>query len=138
MGSREWRAVGCIGWWIGCGELCEDVAGAVEMNVGQAEGMEAVEEPVGARGFAEGRSGDADDFELPLTELRLMEVQPMECTVNRGEGCQPCDAALGSGGGGHQYCASRRQEIEEEESLRVDKLRVLVCIRRPSSILDGS
>ena len=83
------------------GEFGEDVAGVVEVDVGEAEGVEAVEEPGGAGGFAEGWGGDADDFELPLAELRLVEVQPVEGAMDRGEGGEAGDAALGGGGGGH-------------------------------------
>jgi len=38
----------------------KDVAGLVEVRVGQAELLEAVEEPSAAGGFAEGWGGDAD------------------------------------------------------------------------------
>jgi len=88
--------------------------------------MEAIEEPGGAGGFAEGRRGNADDFELPLAELRLVEMQPVERAMHRGEGGEACDAALGRRGGGHQYSTSERQgvgsrewRIEDGESLRV-------------------
>jgi hypothetical protein len=82
-------------------EFGQDVAGVVEVRVGEAELLEAVEEPGGADGFAEGWGGDADQLELPLAELRLVEVQPVEGAVNCGEGSEACDAALGGGGGGH-------------------------------------
>ena len=61
---------------------------------------EAVEEPGGAGGFAEGWGGDADEFELPVAELRLVEVQPVEGAVDGGEGGEAGDAALSGGGGG--------------------------------------
>ena len=63
--------------------------------------MEAVEEPGGAGGFAERRRWDANDFELPLAELGLVEVQPVEGAMHGGESGEACDAALGGGGGGH-------------------------------------
>jgi len=56
--------------------------------------VEPVEEPGGAGGFAEGRSGDADEIELPLTELWLVEVKPMEGAVDGCEGGEASDAAL--------------------------------------------
>ena len=80
------------------GEFGQDVAGVVEVDVGEAELLEAVEEPGGAGGFAEGWGGDADDLELPLAELGLVEVQPVEGAVDGGEGGEACDAALGGGG----------------------------------------
>ena len=57
--------------------------------------MEAVEEPGGAGGFTEGWCGDADQFELPFAELRLVEVQPMEGAMDGCEGGEASDAALG-------------------------------------------
>ena len=68
--------------------------------------MEAVEEPGGAGGFAEGWGGDADEFELPLAELGLVEMQPVEGSVDGGEGGEAGDAALGGGGGGHSESTS--------------------------------
>ena len=82
-------------------EFRQDIARIVEVDIGQAELLEAVEEPGGANGFAEGWGGDAHDLELPLAELGLVEVQPVEGAVNRGEGGEACYAALGRGGGGH-------------------------------------
>ena len=63
--------------------------------------VEAIEEPGGTGGFAEGRGGDADDVELPLAELGLVEVQPVEGAVHGGEAGEACDATLGGGGSGH-------------------------------------
>ena len=40
--------------------------------------LEAVEEPGGAGGFAEGWGGDANELKLPLAELWLVKVQPVE------------------------------------------------------------
>ena len=62
----------CFG--LGGGYFAQDVAFVVGVDVGEAEGVEAVEEPRCAGGFAEGWGGDADEFELPLAELRLVEV----------------------------------------------------------------
>jgi hypothetical protein len=76
------------------------------VDVGEAELLEAVEEPGGADGFAEGWRGNADEFELPLAELGLMEVQPVEGAMHGGEGGEMCDAALRGGGGGHQEFTS--------------------------------
>jgi len=41
-------------------EFGQGVACVVEVDVGEAEGVEAVEEPGGTGGFAKGWSGDAD------------------------------------------------------------------------------
>ena len=65
--------------------------------------MEAVQEPGGAGGFVECGRGDADELELPLAELGLVEVEPMEGSVDGGEAGEACDAALGEGGGGHGF-----------------------------------
>ncbi len=73
------------------------------MDVGEAELVEALEEPVGAGGFGEGWGGDADHLELPLEELGLVEVQPVEGAMNGGESGEMGDAALGGGGGGHVF-----------------------------------
>jgi hypothetical protein len=83
------------------GEFGEGVAGVVEMDVGEAELLEAVEEPGCAGRFAEWWGGDADDVQLPLAELRLVEMQPVEGSVDSGECGEAGDAALGGGGGGH-------------------------------------
>lgn len=87
-------------------EFGEGVAGIVEVEVGETEGLEALEEPGGAGGFAEGWGGDADELKLPLAELGLMEVQPVEGAVDGGESGEAGDAALGGGGGWHQGWAS--------------------------------
>ncbi len=55
---------------------------------------EAVEEPCGAGGFFRGGGGDADELQLPLAELGLVEMQPVEGAMNRGEGGDARDAAL--------------------------------------------
>src|SRR5271170_2283653 len=99
---------------VSCGsgiglEFGEGIAGVVEVDVGEAEVAEAVEKPGGAGGFAEGWGGDADQLELPLAELRLVEVQPVEGAVDCGEGGEASDATLGGGGGGHQYSTSTRK-----------------------------
>jgi hypothetical protein len=57
--------------------------------------VEAVQEPGGSGGFGEGWCGDADELELPAEELRLVEVQPVEGSVDGGEGGESGDAALG-------------------------------------------
>jgi hypothetical protein len=82
-------------------QLCEGVAFFVEVEVGEAELVEAVEEPGGAVVFGEGGRGDANELELPLAELGLMEVQPVEGAMDGGEAGEPGDSAL-CGGGGHQ------------------------------------
>src|ERR1700721_4266381 len=79
------------------------------MNVGKAKLVEAVEEPCCAGGFSEGGGGNADDVELPLAKLRLVEMQPMKRAVDCGERGEMCDATLGGGGGGHQYSTSTRK-----------------------------
>ena len=75
-------------------EFGEGVAGVVEMDVGQAELLEALEEPGGACGFSEGWGGNADEFQLPLAELGLVEMQPVKGAMDSGEGCEARDAAL--------------------------------------------
>ncbi len=76
----------------------EDVACVVDVDVGEAEGVEAVEEPGGSGGFAEGWGGDADEVELPAAELRLVEMQPVEGAVDCGERGEAGDAMVGGGG----------------------------------------
>jgi hypothetical protein len=61
--------------------------------------VESFEEPGGARGFVERWGGNADEFKLPLAELRLVEMEPVEGSVDRGERGEACDAALCGGGG---------------------------------------
>ena len=75
------------------------------MDVAEAEVAEAIQKPGGAGGLAEGGSGDADEVELPLTELGLVEVQPVEGSMDGSECGEAGDAALG-GGGGHQCSTS--------------------------------
>jgi hypothetical protein len=65
------------------------------MDVGEAELLEALEEPGGTGGFAEGWGRDADDLEEPLAELGLVEMQPVEGAMDGGEGGELGDAALG-------------------------------------------
>ncbi len=55
------------------------------MEVGEAELLEAVEEPGGAGLFGEGWRGDANELKLPLAELRLVEMQPVEGAMDGGE-----------------------------------------------------
>jgi hypothetical protein len=38
---------------------------------------------------------------LPVAELRLVEMQPVEGSVHGGEGGEACDATLGGGGCWH-------------------------------------
>ena len=71
MGREEDTGNGCWLRGIGC-EFGEGVALRVEVDVGEAELVESVKEPGGARGLVEGRCRDADEFELPAPELRLM------------------------------------------------------------------
>ncbi len=101
----ERRMQGLVGSCMEGQQFGEGVAGFVEVDVGEAEVTEAIEEPGGAGGFAEGGGGDADEVELPLAELGLMEMQPVEGAVDGGEGGEACDAALG-GDGGHQESTS--------------------------------
>ena len=56
----------------GVGEFGEGVAGGVEVRIGEAELLEALEEPGGAGLLAERWRGDAEKLELPLAELRLV------------------------------------------------------------------
>jgi hypothetical protein len=67
------------------------------MNVGEAERAEAIEEEFGAGLLVEGRCGDADYFEQPVTKLRLVKMQPVEGAVHRSEGCQLRDPLMGGG-----------------------------------------
>ena len=75
--------------------------------------MEAVQDPGGAGGFAEGWGRDSDEVELPLAELGLVKMEPVEGAVNGGEGGESRDAALGrgcgGGGGCHSYSTSTRK-----------------------------
>lgn len=52
------------------------------MDLGEAELLEAVKEPLCAVGLGEGWSGDSDEVKLPLSELRLVEVEPVEGTMD--------------------------------------------------------
>jgi hypothetical protein len=65
------------------------------VDVGEAEVLEVFEEVVGAGGFVEGWGRDADQVELPLADLGLVDVQPVEGSVNGGEGGEMADALLG-------------------------------------------
>jgi hypothetical protein len=67
----------------------------VDVGVGEAELVEAFEEPGGAGLFAEGWGGDAQHLQLPLAQLRLVEMQPAEGAVQRGRGGEARDAELG-------------------------------------------
>jgi hypothetical protein len=81
------------GWEFG-----EGVAGCVDVGVGQAELLEALEEPGGAGLLAEGWGGDAEHFEVPFAELGLLEVQPVKGAMHRWGGGEARDAELGGGG----------------------------------------
>ena len=101
----------------GVGEFGEGVAFVVEVDVGEAELVEAVEDPGGSGGLAEGWGGDADEVELPLAELGLVEMEPVEGAVDGGEGGEAGDAPLrgrggGGGGGGHQDSTSAGNEYQ--------------------------
>jgi hypothetical protein len=76
----------------------EGIAFFVEVDVGEAQLIEALDEPGGSGGFSEGWSGDSDHLQLPLTELGLMEMQPVECPVNGGESGEAGDALVNCGG----------------------------------------
>jgi hypothetical protein len=74
MGRKEndWarsRGVGFRG-----GEFSEGVACGVEVGVGEAELLKALKKPGGAGLFAEGWRGDAEQFEMPLAELELVQM----------------------------------------------------------------
>ena len=75
----EWSRFG------GRGKFGEGVAFVVEVDVGEAELAEAVEEPGGTGVLGEGRGWDAEEFELPLAELWLVEMQPVEGAMDGGE-----------------------------------------------------
>jgi hypothetical protein len=129
-GSEDAGAAGVFDWVAGCAgaedgvevsgdeeaggtggggrrreELGEDVAFVVEVGVGEAELVEAVKEPGGAVVLCEGGRGDADEFKLPLTELRLVEMEPVEGAMDWGEAGEAGDSTL-SGGGRHQEMTS--------------------------------
>jgi hypothetical protein len=72
------------------------------VDIGEAEAVEVFEEVGGSGGFAEGRGGDADKLKLPLAELGLVEMKPVEGAMDSGDGGEACDALLGGRGGGHQ------------------------------------
>jgi hypothetical protein len=82
-------------------QFSESVPFVVQMQIGEAEVFEAVEKPGGPGLLVERWGGDADEFKLPLTELRLVEVQPMEGAMDGGKAGQAGNAALG-GRGWHQ------------------------------------
>ena len=83
---------------IRCGrEFGERVARIIDMGIGQPELLEALDEPGRAGGLAEGRRGYAKQFELPAAHLLLLQVQPVERTMDGGGGGKPCDAKLGRG-----------------------------------------
>jgi hypothetical protein len=81
---------------FGC-EFGEGVALFVEVEVGEAEVMEALKEPCGAVLLVKGRCGDSDEVEEPAAQLRLMEVQPVESAVSCGQGRKFDDALVGRG-----------------------------------------
>ncbi len=119
-------------------ELGEDVAFVVEVRIVEAELPEAVEEPCGAGLFAEGWCGDADELELPLAKLGLVEMQPVEGSVHGSERSEPGDTALG-GGDGHQYSTSTRKRpragavgpaAERERAARIPGMES--AVRRPA------
>jgi hypothetical protein len=87
-----------LGLWE---ELGEGVAFAVEVWVREAKLAKAMKEPGCAIVLGEGRGGDADKLKLPLAELRLMEVEPVEGAMDWSESSEAHDSAL-SGGDRHQ------------------------------------
>jgi len=78
-------------------QLCEGVAFVVEVNVGEAEGTETIEEEFGALLFVKGGRGYADDVEQPVTDLRLVEMQPVKGAMHRCESCQLRNPLMGGG-----------------------------------------
>ncbi len=68
------------------------------MDVGEAEGAEAVEEPGGAGLLGEGRRGDGEHLELPQAELRLVEMQPVEGAMDGNQAGKAADALVSLGG----------------------------------------
>jgi len=102
-GRGRKSGVGCQGF---CGgEFGQSVAGLVNVRIGEAERMESLQKPRGARLLAERRSGDAQDFQLPPAELQLMDMQPMERAMDRRGGGEARDAKLS--GGGHFVSGTR-------------------------------
>ena len=85
------------------------------MGIGEAEVVEAVEEPGCAGGLVEGWGGDVDEFELPFADLGLVEMQPVKGAMNCGESGEMADATLSGGRGGHQYSTSTRQGVGNRE-----------------------
>ncbi len=110
--ESEEEGLVCVGAEADVGELGEGVAGVVEVEVGEAEGGEALEEPGGAGLLGEGGRGDGEHLELPAAELGLVQMQPVEGAVDGELGGEAGDAALGERGlvgggrGGHSGVAS--------------------------------
>ena len=70
------------------------------------------------RALDAGRRGDAQHFELPATELGLVQMQPVEGAMDRRVCGEACDAELG--GGGHSLSSrlgGRVFDGDEEEAL---------------------
>ncbi len=101
----------------GSGALAEYVAFLVQVDVPEAERAEPFRKPLGPRPLGKGRSGNPDHLEQPMTQLRLVEVQPVEGAVNGRERGQRQDAPMGDRGGGavHRGVAGS-EEAEGERS----------------------
>ena len=67
------------------------------MHIAEPELAEALEEPGRAGALAEGGRRDGEHLQQPLPQLRLVQVQPMEGAVDRGQGGEPADALVGFG-----------------------------------------
>jgi hypothetical protein len=64
------------------------------VGIRKAERLESLKEPGRAGLLTEGRRRDPQQFHLPLAELELMQVQPVEGAVHRGRGGETRDAKL--------------------------------------------
>lgn len=85
---------------LGCRQQGECVADGIDVRISEAEFGEAVEEPGGARGFAEGRRRNGKNLHEPAAQLRLVQMQPVERAMHSGVRGELRNAEIG--GRGHR------------------------------------
>ena len=106
------------------GKFGEGVAGGIQVRIGEAELAETFEKPCSAGLLAKGWGRNAEKLELPLAELKLVDVQPVEGAMHRGRGGETRDAELS--GGVHSSGASYKVlgarfgifHVDEKKALR--------------------